>query len=60
MKMITPIPGLHICEILPRLTLTNKCRVLVSVNCGLTRDHLPKAVVHGIRRRRGNCRYCLT
>jgi len=26
----------------------------------LTCDHLPKAVVQGIRRGRGNCRYCLT
>jgi len=26
----------------------------------LTCDHLPKAVVHGMRRGRGNCRYCLT
>ena len=26
----------------------------------LTCDHLPKAVVQGIRRGRGKCRYCLT
>ena len=26
----------------------------------LTCDHLPKAVVPGIRRGRGKCRYCLT
>ena len=26
----------------------------------LTCDHLPKAVVQGILRGRGNCRYCLT
>jgi len=26
----------------------------------LTCDHLPKAVVQGIRRERGECRYCLT
>ena len=26
----------------------------------LTCDHFPKAVVHGLRRGRGNCRYYLT
>ena len=26
----------------------------------LTCDHLPKAVVQGMRRGRGECRYCLT
>ena len=26
----------------------------------LTCDHLPKAVVQGMRRGRGKCRYCLT
>ena len=26
----------------------------------LTCDHLQKAIVQGIRRGRGNCRYCLT
>jgi len=26
----------------------------------LTCDHLPKAVVQGIRRGRGKCRYCLS
>jgi len=26
----------------------------------LTCDHIPTAVVQGIRRGRGNCRYCLT
>ena len=29
-------------------------------NRDLTCDHLPKSVVQGIRRGRGNCRYCLT
>ena len=29
-------------------------------SCDLTGDHLPKAIVQGIRRGRGNCRYCLT
>ena len=34
------------------------CRGILSRD--LTCDQIPKAVVHGIRRGRGNCRYCLT
>ena len=37
--------GIHVCRIRSR---------------DLTCDHLPKAVVQGMRRERGKCRYCLT
>ena len=37
-----------------------KSRVVVYGACDLTCDHLPKAIVQGIRRRRGKCCYYLT
>ena len=37
-----------------------KSRVVEYGACDLTCDHLQKAIVQGIRRGSGKCRYCLT